>query len=125
MVKFWFGGQFPATEENFAFIRRHFDELMSVGPVVAIDNGFTLEMNPDVDEPFRAICREVGVRTVPTTSYRTNLAEQIDLGTEMISYYSSPRTVFSGHLRTLTHALASLNSKKEAGPTLAFSLIRI
>jgi hypothetical protein len=145
VAKFWFGGQFPATDDNLAFLRRRLVELMSSGPVVAIDNAFTLELNAAVDDPFRAVCRDVGVPTMSTTSYRTNLAEQIELvarasrlvatyggfsylglytGTEIESYYSSPRTVFTRHFVTLSYALGCLNGTK-AGRELRFSLVGV
>ena len=145
VVKFWFGGQFPATNENLEFIRRLLDELVSAGPVTALDNDFTLELNPEVDEPFRAICRDAGVTVATTTSYRTNLAEQIGVlfrakrlvstyggfcylglytGIEIESYYTNPRIVFTSHLQTFAHALACLNAKTDAGPAIPFSLIQ-
>jgi hypothetical protein len=145
VAKFWFGGQFPATDDNLTFLRRRLVDLMSNGPVVAIDNAFTLELNAAVDDPFRAICREVGVPTMSTTSYRSNLAEQIELvarasrlaatyggfsylglytGTEIESYYSAPRTVFTRHFVTLSYALGCLNAKKADGE-LRFSLVGV
>jgi hypothetical protein len=146
VVKFWFGGQLPADDRNLDFIRQHLSELKSAGPVIAIDNPFTLELNPGVDDPFRAACRDVGVPTMSPSSYRTNIAEQVDLlsrarrfvgtyggfsylglytGTEMETYYSSPKIVFTSHFVTLGHALAALNGSKRAGEPAQFSLIHV
>ncbi|HEY3188372.1 MAG TPA: hypothetical protein VGJ70_12920, partial [Solirubrobacteraceae bacterium] len=122
LLKFWFGGQMPASDENLGRLEQVIERLAAEGPVAAIVNPYSLETRASVDQPFEKLVERLGIPTVSPRSHRTNLGDQIEMiarsrrfactygglayislytNTPTITFYSDPRIVFSDHFSHL------------------------
>lgn len=120
LVKFWFGAQLPPDDENIRRLEALIDRLAQGGRIAAIANPYSLDPSPAFDRPFEELVERLGLETMTTTSYRTNLGDQIAMigrsrrlvatygglaylslytNTPVVTYYSDPKIVFSGHFR--------------------------
>lgn len=143
VVKFWFGGQLPETPENLAHLERLITGLRDRGPVAAIYNEFSLDLNRATDQAFEDLVDRLGIEVWTTESMRTNLGDQIRMlargrrmastyggmcylslytNTPLVSYYSNPGVVFSRHFVNFATAIAERNHKG-AEKRLAVSLV--
>jgi hypothetical protein len=143
LIKLWFGGQLPASDRNIHRLESWIERFASQGPLAAITNHHSLEVNPAVDEPFQDIVERLGIPTVSTGSPRTNLGDQVEMvsrctrfvatygglaylsvytNTPLVSFYTEPKIVFSQHFWNFATAVAHRNVKGRAG-TLSVSLI--
>ena len=133
LLKFWFGGQLPPTQENLDHVARWIERFAEQGPVAAIENPHTLEVNVGTDDAFADLVERLGLPTRATTSARTNIADQIEMiagarrlvstygglaylslytGTPLVSFYSNPKITFSRHFANFATAAAARNSKR-------------
>jgi hypothetical protein len=143
LIKLWFGGQLPALNRNIHRLEGWIEHFARQGPVAAIINDYSLEVNPGVDEPFADIVARLELPTVTTQSYRTNLGDQIEMlsrstrfvatygglaylsvytRTPLVSFYTEPKIVFSQHYLNFATAVAHQNVKTKTGE-LSVSLI--
>jgi hypothetical protein len=143
LLKFWFGGQLPQTDENVDRLRTLIDAVASKGRVAAIVNPYSLEVNPEVDERFERLVESLGIPTVSPVSVRTNLGDQVAMlarsgrllatygglaylslytNTPVTTYYSDPRIVFTPHFSNFATAVSSRN-REDPGRPLSVSLV--
>jgi len=136
LVKFWFGGQLPATHDNVRGLEALLERLAVNEKLVAISNPYSLELHRGFDDPFDDLVGRVGLRRRATTSARNNLGEQaamLSKSTRMVStygglaylslyadtpartFYTDPRIVFTRHFRNFSHALERHNSVSPNG----------
>jgi hypothetical protein len=143
LIKLWFGGQMPALDANIQRLEGWIERFAGEGPVAAIVNDHSLEVNPGVDQPFTDIVERLRLPTMTTSSHRTNLGDQIEMlsrctrfvatygglaylsvytRTPLVSFYTDPKIVFSQHYLNFATAVANQNVKTKAGE-LSVSLI--